>query len=229
MYMLKKNWQAIGFLVVLISCLGFGVVYSQVADTQPMTAPVVEPVVAAPVAAAPVVAPTNPLPVDPVDLIAVIKLIIEAFGSTWYLGLALVLYMLVNLLRGKLKIGSWIIRIPYVSDWIDGIGATWKAVVIVGVTAIGGAFAGMALAPLPWAAGSLATAMVSGLISGALLAFAAMGVDSAVSTVKKPEVAVAAIAAKTAETGKLPKLDAETLAEIEKWAVAARAKLNPPK
>jgi hypothetical protein len=224
MNMLKKNWAAVAFLGLLLSCLVAGATYAQVSE--PVDA---VPVVTPAVPAVGGFGPQNPLPADPTDLIPVIKVVIEAFGTAWYLGLALVLYLLVNFMRGKLKIGSWIIRIPVVSDWLDGVGKTWKAVLIISVTGVGGAFAGMALAPTPWTAGGLATVMVSGLISGVLLALAAGGVDSLVSTAKKPEVVIASVAAKTEATGKLPKLDEATLAEIEKWAVAARAKLDAPK
>lgn len=219
---MNRNLKWAAFLVGLFALLMVGVALAQptgisVTDT---------PAVAAPAAS---ITPANPLPAEPVDLVPIIKAVIEAFGTAWYLGLALLLYVLVNFARGKLKIGSWVIRIPVVSDWLDGTGKTWKAVIIISVTGIAGAFAGMALAPEPWTAGGLATVMVSGLISGVLLALAAGGVDSLVSTTKKPDVIVAKVAEKTANTGELPKLDEKTLAEIQRWADETRKKLDVPK
>lgn len=209
---MNRNLKWTAFLIGLFALLMVGVALAE--PTAATTAPAAS------------ITPANPLPTEPTDLIPVIKAVIEAFGTAWYLGLALVLYVLVNFMRGKLKIGSWVIRIPVVSDWLDGVGKTWKAVLIIGVTGIAGAFAGMALAPTPWTASGLATVMVSGLISGVLLALAAGGVDSLVSTTKKPDVILAKVAEKTATTGELPKLDAKTLAEIQRWADETKKKLE---
>lgn len=215
------RWLVFGLMVCGVVLLtGLGVAFAQDAQPAPAAVPV----------AAPAGLPTaqNPLPADPFDLVTAITALITAFRGAWYLGVALLLFVLINILRGKVKLGDWIVRIPWLSDWLDDAGRKAKAWIILCGTGVGCAFAGMAAAPEPWTAGGVATAMLSGLVGGIVIALAAMGVNDLVQTGKTPEKDVASAVKRldAMPDGKKPALDEETAKRLEEWVKETRAKLG---
>ena len=127
----------------------------------------------------------NPLPVGEFDLIDSVMVLISTFQSAWFLGVALCLFLAVNVLRGKLKIGNWVVKIPKFSDWLDGTGKKFKSYFIIGLTGLGMAFAALKLVEV-WGTLEVAKAMLGGFLGGVQLALAALGVNSVVTN-HKPE------------------------------------------
>lgn len=140
----------------------------------------------APVLSAVTPTPDNPLPVDPFDLLDSIQVLINTFQSAWFLGVALVLFLFVNVLRGKLRVGNWVVKIPKFSDWLEGTGKKFKSWFIVGITGLGMAFAALKSVDV-WEAWPIAKTMLGGLLAGIQLALAAIGVNSMVKNHKKEE------------------------------------------
>lgn len=229
----KGRFLVFGLLFAFLGlALMAGVALAQDATaTQPQPVADVTAPTAAPITSeAPPVLPTieKPFPVDPFDGVGAVVSLIQAFKGAWYLGLALLLYLFVNVLRGKMKLGNWTVRIPWLSDWLDGTGRRFKAYIILGVSGIAGAFAGMAAAPDPWTAGGVAMAMFSGLLGGITLAFAAMGVNDFKQSGRAPEADVKS-AVKRMNGDDKPMLDEETAKKLEEWIKDTRAKLGADK
>lgn len=126
----------------------------------------------------------DPLPLVDFDLIDSVMVLISTFQSAWFLGVALCLFLLVNLVRGKMRIGSWYVKIPVFSDWLEGTGKKFKTYFIVGLTGLGMAFAALQTVEA-WEAWPVAKAMLSGLLGGVQLALAALGLNSVVKNTKK--------------------------------------------
>lgn len=219
----RADRRALVFLVVfagLFALAGVGVALAQGADVSPPTGmPAADVTPALPTV-------EKPLPVDPFDGLAAVTSIISAFKGAWYLGIALVLFLLANVLRGKVKLGDWVVRIPWLSDWFDGVGSKAKGWSILGMVSLGGAFAGMAAAPTPWTAGGVASAMFSGLLGGAVLAFAAMGMNDLAKTGQGVEKKLDSAVKLADKKGESPELDEETAAKLEAWVKETRAKLG---
>jgi hypothetical protein len=210
-----------GVFLALFALVAAGVAFAQPAD--------ISPPLGTPAADASPGLPTvqDPLPTDPFDGLAAVSAIIGAFRSAWYLGIALVLFLLANVLRGKVKLGDWVVRIPRLSDWFDGVGSKAKGWSILGMISLGGAFAGMAAAPTPWTAVGVASAMFSGLLGGAVLAFAAMGMNDLAKTGQGSEKKIESAVKLADKKGESPEMDEATAAALEKWAAETRAKLAP--
>lgn len=144
-------------------------------------------------AAAPA-APTIPTGVNPwadgqQDATALFSVLIESFKIAWYLGVSALLYLLVIILRGNLKIGGWTVIIPWLSKWLAEKGPAWTAWGVVILGGLGSAFGALALV-VDWSWWPIMSTMFGGLVAGVQLAFSAMGMNNLVSNTK------AALAAK---------------------------------
>jgi hypothetical protein len=140
-------------------------------------------IIAQPVANPAVATTIDPFSNVDVSLENVVNLIWKTFASAWYLGIALVLYLLVNFIRGKLKIFGWIVKIPKFTDWLEGKGKLWRSIFIVGFVALGSAFGALATVS-SWTLWPIIKAMFGGLIAGAQMALSAMGINSLVANTK---------------------------------------------
>ena len=119
----------------------------------------------------------NPLPTEAFDLIDSVMVLINTFQSAWFLGVALSLFLLMNLIRGKLRIGNWTVKIPKFSDWLNGTGKQFKSYFVIGLTGLGMAFAALQIVEV-WEVMVVVKAMLGGLLAGVQLALAALGVNS---------------------------------------------------
>ena len=129
-----------------------------------------------------------PIPLGDFDITLAIDALFSTFNSAWYLGIALLLFLIVGFLRGKAKIGGVPVRIYKLSDWLDDKGSKAKFWLIIGFTGLGSAFAAL-INVETWAFMEIITEAFRGLLNGSLLALAAMGIKSGTKahrTTEKP-------------------------------------------
>jgi hypothetical protein len=148
--------------------------------TDAAAAPVPAPV---PADDAVVPSPDDPLPEEDVDVIKSIK---DFFGKAWYLVTAGILFLLVALVRGKAKLGSWVIKVPWLSDWLDGAGSKAKFWIILILTGLGCAF-GALIDVQNWVFNEIAKVALSGFAVGISTALMAMGVAKGKEVHTKPK------------------------------------------
>lgn len=161
--------------------------------------------------------PENPLPVNPFDLLDMLELVVTNFQMYWYLGTAVVLFALVAFLRGKLKMGNIVIRIPKLSDWLDGSGNKVKFYLIIGMTGVGSGLAALGTIAGPWTFWLVTKAFLGGLTAGVSLAFTAMGVKKGVDVHLPNKPVKLEIGKKVSLDGKLYNVEENgTLVEIKK-------------
>lgn len=153
--MKRSTLLKVGMLCTLLAVIGLGAIaYAQ--DVLPT--------------------PENPLPDELVGIDYALKYLIQA--SPWYVVSAFIVFLLVALLRGKLKLGSWNIRIPAVSDWLDGKGSRFRFWAVIVLSGLGMGFYNLSKCTA-WTAKEVIVTFVLGIPSGITLALAAMGLDKA--------------------------------------------------
>lgn len=164
--MKRSQLLKIGLLCAVLTVLGIGAfVYAQAPD--------------APFAVTPreiIPTPQNPLPNELVDVDSAIKYLL--MSSPWYIVTAFIVFLVIALLRGKLKLGSWIVRIPKLSDWLDTKGSRFRFWAVIILTGIGMGFYNLSNCKT-WTAKEVVITFLLGIPSGITIAFAAMGVAKA--------------------------------------------------
>lgn len=140
----------------------------------------------------------NPLPTDSWDVVAAVQSMMNLFKSAWYLGVAFVLYLLVNFVRGKLVLFGTQVKIAKLSDWFDGKGKGVKICLIIGFCGLASLFVAFKDVTV-WTLWPVVKTLGGGFIGGVSLALAAMGFNnifSAWDEIKKANAPDAPVAPK---------------------------------
>lgn len=143
----------------------------------PVTQPVATPAATDVVAPSDVPTPTNPMP-DFVDIGKSLDYMLQNFASVWYMIVAFCFYIFISILRGKAKLFGWTVKIWKLSDWLDGAGSKVKLYLIIGLSAVGMGLFALKNVTI-WQFLPVAKIVVSGMVSGVVIALAAMGVNTA--------------------------------------------------
>lgn len=120
----------------------------------------------------------KPLVDDPFGLEAALEAIRQGFSAGWYVGLALCIFVFVNILRGKLKIKGVVFRVPWLSDKFDKLAKVWKLVIISGGITVAMGFYGLTKV-VEWEFVEILRCFGSGALSGLMLALMANGLNDA--------------------------------------------------
>lgn len=128
--------------------------------------------------------PGTPSMVDPLDPFSMIQVMIKSFFVAWYLGIAMAIYIFINLLRGKLTLGDKPIKIYKLTDWFEARSPKFRSWTIVILTGIAGTFVAVKGVNSSSFQGVLLP-LVGGFLAGAQFAFSAMGWKSMFAAQKK--------------------------------------------
>jgi hypothetical protein len=71
--------------------------------------------------------------------------VFQSFHKYWYLGVAIALFLIVQVIRGKIKFGDFQVKVPWLTDKFNGLPKEAKTWILIGSFAVIGAFASIGI------------------------------------------------------------------------------------
>lgn len=112
-----------------------------------------------------------------IDVFGQVSDIVTSFDGGWYLGVAAILFILVQFVKGKFGL-----KIPYVTEWLEGKGAAAKTYIIWGLLAVAGGL--VSLSQADWTIWKFFNGALAGLAVGLGSSGAHTGVTQTIEAVK---------------------------------------------